>query len=496
MSNIIFWISFSLVTFAISPGFAQSDYFNENLALESTEVLEVIVLNDSVMYTFLYNVTIRNVESRYIIYKRDMNGSSLDSMIVKVDSTIIGIKSAFLNVDGTLTGSGFLLPSTNDLQCFFTVWIDFNNKEYNLTQWCESTSKVLQNGILSLDSAYVGTGYSNPQGFSQFYLNKISSNNDIILEKYYGPPGFQVAYSVAQLPDSGYVIAGSVRQGSEFKNDLMLVLTDKDGNQKWLKKYGGPNHDGDGNHVQVLKNGNILMATCRHAPNSTHYDSWFAIINPANGNIIFEKYYEHEWNNCFFTKPIELYDGTFVIGGYRGLVNADSTRVIRYGSLTKIHPNGNVVWDRLLYFNPQNNNRILGIASDPDGGFWGYGWTFNTNQDGWLIKVDSLGCPFPDCDSISVSTGEINLETGVRLRSYPNPATTNAIIHYQFSKKVASPMLEIFDLNGKMITQLPLNGEAPQGDVWMDLSDWVPGMYVMRIVSQGRILATGKMLKG
>ncbi|MBK7427755.1 MAG: hypothetical protein IPI60_12325 [Saprospiraceae bacterium] len=47
-----------------------------------------------------------------------------------------------------------------------------------------------------------------------------------------------------------------------------------------------------------------------------------------------------------------------------------------------------------------------------------------------------------------------------------------------------------------MIARLPLNGETPQGDVWMDLSDWVPGLYVMRIVSKGQILATGKMLKG
>jgi hypothetical protein len=476
--------------------FSQSYYFNKNFDFGNTEIIDLSIIKDSIMFVFLQNITKRNVESQCIIYRKNLSGVTLDSMIVKVDSTIISFKNAYINNDGTIMGTGFLLPSINDQQCFFSVKIDYDNKSYNLIHWCESTSKVIQHGIMSFDSSSAGVGYSNPQGYSQFYLNKINRNHEILWEKYYGSPGLQNAWSVAQHQDSGYVIAGWVRQGNSFDYDLMLVRTDKYGNQKWLKKYGGPNHDGDGNNVNVLKNGNILMATCRHAPASTHYDSWLAIINPSNGNIIREQYYEFEWNNCFFTKPIELEDGNIILGGYRSVVNSDSSAVVRYASITKINTNGSVIWDRLVYYNPNNNNYLYGLSNDINGSLWGSGWTRTTTQDGWLIKLDSLGCPFPDCDSISVSIGEITAETGVRLRSYPNPASQHAIIYYLFSKQVASPMLEIFDLHGKLITRLPLNGEAPQGDVWMDLSGWVSGMYVMRIVSQGQVLATGKMLKG
>ncbi|MBK7427754.1 MAG: hypothetical protein IPI60_12320 [Saprospiraceae bacterium] len=424
--------------------FAQSVYLNKNIDQRGSEIASNLIVKDSILFLTVSHGVILNLENRNTLYKLNEDGNLQDSIVFQYDSIIFNIRGIHVNaISGDVRLGGSMLKNRDEEYCAFFLKYSYTTNDSEFIKYCDEYPKLLRDFRYINPEYYIGAGIIYINGYNQFYLVKYDQDGTILFEKNYGTPGYQEAWSVAQLPDSGYVIAGWVRQGSSFDYDLMLVRTDKDGNQKWLKKYGGPNHDGDGNHVQVLKNGNILMSTCRHALSSTHYDSWLAIINPANGNIILEKYYVQEWNNCFFAKPIEMEDGAIVIGGYRGVVNEDSARVIRYGSLTKIHPNGNVVWDRLLYFNPQNNNRILGITSDPKGGFWGYGWTYNTNQDGWLIKVDSLGCPFPDCDSISVSTWEISTEAGISLRAYPNPASENAIIHYQFSKQVASPMLEI-----------------------------------------------------
>ncbi len=478
---------------------SQINYYNFNLDRGRFDGNLNLDLKDSFLFTTLAIEKITNKEIKNTIYKiTKETGEIIDSIDIHFDSCIIFVRELITLKDFDVYYSvGDYIDTRTNQSCI--IYLKLNLKDMTSTSnlYCvEEVQNQIRSSIPSNQNTIIGIGVTDLNGYAQFYMVEFDSLGHVLKEKVYGPPGYQEAWSVVQLPDNGYVIAGSVRQGSEFKNDLMLVCTDKEGNQQWLRKYGGPNHDGDRNNVTVLKNGNILMATCRHAPSSTHYDSWLAIINPSNGNIIKEQYYESEWNNCFYTKPIELDDGSIILGGYRGVVNSDSSAVVRYASITKINLNGSVIWDRLVYFNPERNNYLFGLSPDKEGGFWGYGTTFGSNQDGWLIKVDSLGCPFPDCDSISVNTWEISTEAGISLRAYPNPATQNAIIHYQFSKQVASPMLEIFDLHGKLITRLPLNGEAPQGDVWMDLSDWVSGLYVMRIVSKGQVLATGKMLKG
>lgn len=478
---------------------SQSFYFNKNLDQGRFDSNLNIVVKDSIIITTIAVETIINKENRNIIYAMDgKSGVINDSINVHLDSSIIYARNLHtINNHDVYYSIGDFLDTRNNQACVLFLEIHLENKTYDSKLHCvNGIQNLIRGSIISYQKTIVGTGVTNENGYAQFYLIEMDTLGNIIKEKNYGLPGYQDGRSVAQLPDSGYVIAGWARQSNSFFLDLMLVRTDKDGNQKWMKKYGGPRDDGGGRHVLVLKNGNILVTCSRHWEGTNKPENYAMVVSPDNGNIIWEKRYFHEHNSSFYTNAIEQDDGQIVVGGFKQIFIDSLNRVEIYSTITRMDALGNIVWERLLYYNPIRNNYLYGIAAAPDAGFWGYGTTFGTNQDGWLIKVDSLGCPFPDCDSISVSTGEISAETGVRLRSYPNPATQNAIIHYQFERQVASPMLEIFDLHGKLITRLPLNGEAPQGDVWMDLSDWVPGMFVMRIVSQGRILATGKLLKG
>lgn len=477
--------------------FAQPVYLNMKIDESGSELPSNMLIKDSFLYTTISSGTIRNIESRNTIYKiSTKTGEVLDSVRFKIDSTFIFLRNLYEDNNGNLISVGEFKNSVTEEFCVFYAIIEFVSKVVTTKVHCKDFARQIRGSTLSKKQTSIGVGVSNKNGYAQFYLVDIDSFGVILSEWHYGSTGWQEAKTVAQLPDSGYVIAGWARQSNSFYLDLMLVRTDKEGNQKWMKKYGGPRDDGGGRHVLVLKNGNILVTCSRHWEGTNKPENYVIVVRPDNGNIIWEKRYFHEHNSSFYTNAIEQDDGHINVGGFKQIFVDSINRLEIYSTITKLDKTGNLVFERLLYFNPYKQNYLTGLTQDPDGGFWGYGWTYNTNQDGWLIKVDSLGCPFPDCDSISVSTWEISTEAGSSLRAYPNPASENAIIHYQFSKQVASPMLEIFDLHGKMIARLPLNGETPQGDVWMDLSDWVPGMYVMRIVSQGQVLATGKLLKG
>ncbi len=497
LDNKQFLMTIVLAHFLAVSAISQSYYFNKNLDQGRSELNTNLLLKDSFLYTNVLSNVISNTQTRNTIYKiSKQTGVLLDSLQISLDSVIFISRELNINDQGDFIVLSEYKNTINDQFCVMFSTIKFDQKEVNHITHCSEVERLVRNSYQSFDKTSIGVGVSNMNGYSQFYMVELDSSGEILEEHFYGNPGYQVAWSIAQLPDSGYVIAGWARQSNSFFLDLMLVRTDKDGNQKWMKKYGGPRDDGGGRHVLVLKNGNILVTCSRHWEGTNKPENYAMVVRPDNGNIIWEKRYFHEHNSSFYTNAIEQDDGHIIVGGFKQVFVNTINRLEIYSTITKLDKTGNLVYERLLYYNPYKQNYLTGLTQDPDGGFWGYGWTFNTNQDGWLIKVDSLGCPFPDCDSISVSTGELSSETDICLRAYPNPASQNTIIHYQFSKQVASPMLEIFDLHGKLITRLPLNGEAPQGDVWMDLSDWVPGMYVMRIVSQGQILATGKMVKG
>ena len=57
-------------------------------------------------------------------------------------------------------------------------------------------------------------------------------------KKSYGGEGDNIAYSVMQDVDGGYLIAGVTRSNGDFDGDGFLMKTDTDGNQIWYKTYG------------------------------------------------------------------------------------------------------------------------------------------------------------------------------------------------------------------------------------------------------------------
>jgi len=112
------------------------------------------------------------------------------------------------------------------------------------------------------DGGFIVAGsYSFGQNYEDAYLIKTNSLGDTLWTRTYGGTGWDVAYSVQQTQDSGFIIAGETESfgaGAGF-NNVYLVKTNSSGNVLWTRTYGGTNYD-CGKSVQQTEDRGFIIA--------------------------------------------------------------------------------------------------------------------------------------------------------------------------------------------------------------------------------------------
>ena len=134
------------------------------------------------------------------------------------------------------------------------------------------------------DGGYIVAGYtaSFGAGYDDIFLIKTDANGNIQWAKAYGGPDDDIAYSVQQTSDGGYIVAGHTNFfGVGY--DAFLVKTDANGNIVWAKTYGGTDDD-IAFSVQQTSDGGYIVAGATASFGVGSRDI-FLIKTDANGNI-------------------------------------------------------------------------------------------------------------------------------------------------------------------------------------------------------------------
>jgi uncharacterized delta-60 repeat protein len=182
-------------------------------------------------------------------------------------------------------------------------------KTYGGTYWDEAYS-VQQTS----DGGYIVAGYTDSfgAGGSDIFLIKTDANGNVIWAKTYGGTYYDYAYSVQQISDGGYIVAGYTYSFGAGWYDVFLIKTDANGDLEWAKTYGGTDHD-LAYSVQHTSDGGYIVAGITYPFGASYYDI-FLIKTDANGNIIWDKTYGGTDHDLAYSVQ-HTSDGGYIVAG-------------------------------------------------------------------------------------------------------------------------------------------------------------------------------------
>jgi len=206
---------------------------------------------------------------------------------------------------------------------------------YNCTFYDEG-HKVLQ----TRDGGYIlvsSSSRENP-GDSDIVLIKTDANGNSQWVQYYGGDYDEVAASVVQTVDGGYVIAGKTLSFGAGSSDFWLIKTDAYGNMEWDKTFGGTGAEQCFDMQQTSDGGYILVGYSLSVSGSLHCP--WAVKTDALGNIEWDKFVGGYTGFSSFSSVDKTNDGGFILAGV-----ISSTEVNPWTSrdvlLVKIDADGN-----------------------------------------------------------------------------------------------------------------------------------------------------------
>ena len=142
--------------------------------------------------------------------------------------------------------------------------------------------------IETMDSSYIVAGSSGSWGGnSQAFLMKIDTLGNYIWSHPYGGADSEEAVTVMERPGSGFYLAGMSNSMSQGNFDAMLIKTDLNGNQEWMKTYANPAWDRI-NDAVMTKDTGIVMVGYRQALHGSESDILIMRMN-KDGDTLWTK---------------------------------------------------------------------------------------------------------------------------------------------------------------------------------------------------------------
>ena len=156
----------------------------------------------------------------------------------------------------------------------------------------------------------VNGGYSQDDA----YLIKINSMGDVLwTQTYGGGSSNELAYFVQETTDGGYILAGG---SSEEENglDFYLVKTDSYGDTLWTRTWGGPEND-LAYSVKQTNDGGFILTGDTDSFGPSEISSIYIVRTDQDGNTIWTQTYGRGVMDKAFSLDV-CSDGTYVIAGY------------------------------------------------------------------------------------------------------------------------------------------------------------------------------------
>ena len=186
------------------------------------------------------------------------------------------------------------------------------------------------------DGGYVAAGHtlSFGAGGLDVYLIKTDSTGDTLWTRTYGDSGGEAGWSAQQTIDGGYILTGGTNSFGAGESDAFLIKTDSGGDALWSRTYGGSKVDG-GFSVHQMTDGGYVVAGWTEtfvAGDSNVY----LVRTDSLGDVLWSRTYGGD--SYDYGQAIQqTMDGGYVVAGYTMSFGVGDRNVM----LTKLDSSGN-----------------------------------------------------------------------------------------------------------------------------------------------------------
>jgi hypothetical protein len=254
-------------------------------------------------------------------------------------------------------------------------------------------------------------------GFTDYWVVKLNAVGNITWNKLLGGSGDDIPYSIQQTIDGGYIVAGEsgssangdVTGTNHGGHDYWIVKLDLLGNISWNKLLGGSGDDmaisiqqtTDGGYIVAGESGSSATGDVT-GTNHGGRDCWIVKLD-ALGNITWNKLLGG--NGVEFSYSImQTTDGGYIAAGASTSSANGDVSGTNHGAndywVVKLNAAGNITWNKLL--GGSGDDIAYSIQQTSDGGYTVAGesrssangdvtGTNHGNYDYWILKLDANG---------------------------------------------------------------------------------------------------------
>lgn len=313
------------------------------------------------------------------------------------------------------------------------------------------------------DGGFIIAGYTSDGVEEKLYLIKITSAGDTVWTKKYA--GGMHGYSVCNLAEGGYAIAGYIDAGPLGAEDAFLMKTDENGDSLWTKYYGGTLTD-RAYAVATTPDGGFAIAGLSRSFSMPIYSALYIAKTDEFGDTLWQRNYGG-MGNYEARSLANTIDGGILVAG--SCANGPS------GDLYIVEFNSDGDSTKTLRYGTGSGDGGYYAIEIADTGIIISGYTsYRGTDDMWILKVGGE----------IVSSAMENMQTPERniLSVYPNPFNSTVNIAYDVAEKALVSM-DIYSINGIRVAS-PLNKIVLSGKyvVRWDASHLPAGIYLVRIV--------------
>jgi len=245
--------------------------------------------------------------------------------------------------------------------------------------------------IRSSDGGYVIAGWTDSfgAGYEDIYVVKLDSSGNVVWSKTIGGSSLDEAWSIIQSSDGGYVIAGYTESFGEG-GDMYVVKLDSRGNVQWTKTIGGGNDDVAISIIQSSDGGYVVAGyteSFKYSQGAGGYDMYVVKLD-SSGNVLWTKTIGGS-SDDYASSIIQSSDGGYAVAGYTRSFGAGSEDMY----VVKLDSGGNVLWTKTI--GGSSYDVAHSIIQSSDGGYVVVGSTRSFGAAGYrdiyVVKLDSSG---------------------------------------------------------------------------------------------------------